>query len=147
MITRPKPPGIYGFHGIHRYLSNFYIEYDGSHVEGEYQRAKCRGSGDRARFHQDGKILGGPLKSPAECRVIGKKVQLRTDWEEVKLGIMLFYVTKKFKDDTLLRNSLLLSKPLYLEETNDWGDDFWGVCNEKGQNMLGAILMQVREEL
>jgi predicted NAD-dependent protein-ADP-ribosyltransferase YbiA (DUF1768 family) len=28
-----------------------------------------------------------------------------------------------------------------------WGDRFWGVCNGVGENMLGKLLMQVREEL
>ena len=35
----------------------------------------------------------------------------------------------------------------YLEEGNTWHDTYWGVCNGKGKNKLGKILMQVREEL
>ena len=33
---------------------------------------------------------------------------------------------------------------LYLEETNDWGDQFWGV-DGTGLNMLGHTLMFVRD--
>ena len=34
-----------------------------------------------------------------------------------------------------------------LVEGNDWGDTYWGVCKGTGKNMLGKILMEVREEL
>lgn len=32
-----------------------------------------------------------------------------------------------------------------LVEGNTWGDTFWGVCNGKGKNYLGALLMEIRE--
>jgi hypothetical protein len=31
--------------------------------------------------------------------------------------------------------------------SNHWKDTFWGVYNGVGKNMLGKLLMQVREEL
>ena len=36
-----------------------------------------------------------------------------------------------------------------LVEYNTWGDTYWGVCTRirQGQNWLGKILMEVREEL
>jgi predicted NAD-dependent protein-ADP-ribosyltransferase YbiA (DUF1768 family) len=34
-----------------------------------------------------------------------------------------------------------------LIEGNWWGDVIWGVCNGKGENHLGKILMEVRKEL
>ena len=42
---------------------------------------------------------------------------------------------------------LLETGDVYLEETNTWGDVFWGVCNGKGENMLGQVLMLIRDEL
>jgi predicted NAD-dependent protein-ADP-ribosyltransferase YbiA (DUF1768 family) len=34
---------------------------------------------------------------------------------------------------------------MYLEETNHWGDVFWGVDKDKGgKNNLGIILMHIR---
>lgn len=42
---------------------------------------------------------------------------------------------------------LLATGTRYLEETNTWGDTYWGVCEGKGLNMLGKTLMQVRDEL
>ena len=34
-----------------------------------------------------------------------------------------------------------------LIEGNTWGDVEWGVSNGKGKNLLGMILMQVREKI
>lgn len=150
-----KRPGIYGFDGPYRFLSNFYIESDGTHVEGEYQRAKCANWLDRTRFEPQNCTT--PLHPPNFCKALGRKVKLRKDWEEldpkeglpIKVAIMLFYVCKKFKDHPSLREQLQLTAMLglYLEKTNHWGDTYWGVCQGRGLNMLGAILMQVRGEL
>jgi len=32
-----------------------------------------------------------------------------------------------------------------LIEGNDWGDTLWGVCDGKGRNILGVILMAIRK--
>jgi ribA/ribD-fused uncharacterized protein len=142
MITRPA--GIYGFTGSYGYLSNFYIEPDRTFVEYEYQRAKCAGFAGRDKF--DALFKLGKL-TPKMAKAIGRKVQIRDDWEDVKLEIMLFYVSKKFKDHPTLAALLKQTRTLHLEETNWWGDTFWGVCNGRGFNALGEILMQVRGEL
>ena len=34
-----------------------------------------------------------------------------------------------------------------LIEGNTWNDTYWGVCNGRGQNHLGKILMKVRSLL
>ena len=46
-----------------------------------------------------------------------------------------------------MSNKLLGTGDTYLEEGNTWNDTFWGVCNGVGENNLGRILMEVREEL
>lgn len=46
-----------------------------------------------------------------------------------------------------LRTKLLSTGDLEIIEGNHWGDTFWGVCNGTGENHLGRILMQVREDL
>ena len=33
-----------------------------------------------------------------------------------------------------------------LIEGNTWGDTYWGVCDGVGENRLGKLLMEVREE-
>jgi predicted NAD-dependent protein-ADP-ribosyltransferase YbiA (DUF1768 family) len=34
-----------------------------------------------------------------------------------------------------------------LIEENTWGDTFWGICKGQGENHLGRLLMQIRDEL
>lgn len=141
----PKRPGIYGFDGPYRFLSNFYIEPDGTHVEGHYQEAKCAEAHQRALFHPN--TCTTPFHPPAFCKGLGQKVKIRPDWEQVKVEIMFFHVAKKFRDHPSLKLQLMETGHLYLEETNTWDDTFWGVCRGRGQNVLGHILMDIRSEL
>ena len=50
----------------------------------------------------------------------------------------------KFRANSDLRDRLLATGHCFLEETNNWGDRFWGVCEGVGENHLGRILMRVR---
>lgn len=124
------------FNGQYRYLSNFYIEPDGSHVEGEFQAAKCPQMADRFKG-----------LSPREAKALGRQVRLRPDWDAVKLDIMYQLVFKKFDTHVHLANQLWQTRPALLEEGNTWGDTFWGVCDGIGHNHLGRILMRVRWEV
>ena len=74
------------------------------------------------------------------------KVKLREDWEQVKLLVMEDLVRQKFSKDPL-KDRLLSTGSEYLEETNWWKDTYWGVCNGVGENILGQILMRVRDSL
>jgi predicted NAD-dependent protein-ADP-ribosyltransferase YbiA (DUF1768 family) len=47
----------------------------------------------------------------------------------------------------LYRSKLIATGTNYLEETNYWHDDYWGVYNGKGENHLGRLLMVVRDEI
>ena len=43
---------------------------------------------------------------------------------------------------------LLETKNKHLEEMNWWGDVYWGTDeNGKGENMLGKLLMEIRENM
>jgi len=126
------------FQGEYRFLSNFYIEPDGTHVEREYQQSKCRSILDRAQF--DG-------LTPGQCKRLGRRVKLRDDWESIRLDVMLKLVRKKFRDHGTLAKRLLDTGNIEIVEGNNWGDTFWGVCRGKGENHLGIILMTVRAEL
>lgn len=137
------PPEIDVFKGKYAFLSNFFIEPDNTHVEAEYQSAKCIDDVQRRAF------LVMPYLAPAQCKKLGKKVKLRPDWESVKLQIMEDLVMAKFADHEDLRNKLLATGDAELIEGNHWHDNFWGMCNcgrcSDGQNHLGKILMKVRE--
>lgn len=80
-------------------------------------------------------------------RVAYKMATFREDWDEVKVDIMRLLVTIKFSTHKDLAEMLVLTHPHELEETNHWGDVFWGVCDGVGENQLGKILMDVRDEL
>lgn len=84
--------------------------------------------------------------TPGEAKRLGRKIQLRPDWEKIKDNIMLTGLRKKFADPEL-RNLLLATGDEELVEGNYWRDTYWGVCNGVGQNKLGKLLMQVREEI
>lgn len=84
--------------------------------------------------------------TPGEAKRLGRKIQLRPDWEKIKDNVMLTGLHKKFTDPEL-RSLLLATGDEELVEGNYWGDTYWGVCNGVGQNKLGKLLMQVREEI
>lgn len=124
------------FSGRYSFLSNFYIEPDGTHVEGEFQAAKCRHPSDRDRF----KGL-----APGQAKRLGRQITLRQDWEYVRISVMLDLLVNKFKDHQQLRELLLNTGTATLIEGNHWHDHFWGVCNGVGQNHLGVLLMSIRD--
>jgi ribA/ribD-fused uncharacterized protein len=132
------------FRGKWRFLSNFYpslVNLDGwwyQTVEHAYQAAKTTKIEDRVPIYNVG--------SPAGAKSLGQKLSLRPDWENVKTDVMLLLLRQKFSHYSL-RELLLSTGNAELVEGNTWGDTFWGVCNGKGSNFLGKLLMQVREEV
>lgn len=135
---------IKGFFGDYHYLSNFHecpvihegILYGSS--EAAYQAAKTLNLKERLRF-----VDMSPSKSKRE----GYLVQLRPDWEDVKVQVMGEIVKDKFTRNEDLKQLLLSTDDKFLEESNWWQDIFWGVCKGKGENWLGRILMAVRTDL
>ena len=90
------------------------------------------------------------VSSPAEAKRLGKRIELRSDWLEVRDQIMYQVVLEKFKQNPDLKAMLLATGDAHLEEGNTWKDRYWGVCPPRsgnGENKLGQILMRVREEL
>lgn len=80
------------------------------------------------------------------AKKLGRKVKLRDDWEDVKIDVMRELLRVKFQIPEL-RKRLLATGMSELIEGNYWGDTFWGVCEGKGENHLGKLLMALREEL
>ena len=141
----PSSEDILGFFGDYRFLSNFWyctIEFEGEKyrtTEHAYQAAKTLDPKERKVIQEE--------THPAGARRKGQVLKLRDDWEEVKLKLMLEFTRQKFKNNDILAKKLLDTGDSYLEETNTWGDKFWGVCRGIGENNLGNILMKVRDEL
>ncbi len=74
-------------------------------------------------------------------------MKIRENWDEIKHEIMLEAVTKKFKTHKKLREILLATGDSQLAENSPF-DYYWGIgADGSGQNMLGKILMEVREKL
>ena len=130
----------------YEYLSNFYeaeIEYRGLRYgsnEAAFQAQKCMTEEEKLPFTE---------ARPSKSKGLGRRVPLRPDWEEVKVGIMEEIVRAKFTQHPELAARLLATGDKVLIEGNHWGDTCWGVDTRtgQGQNHLGKILMKVREEL
>jgi N-glycosidase YbiA len=72
---------------------------------------------------------------------------IRADWEEAKDGVMLAAVRAKFTQHEPLRALLLGTGDATLVE-HTYKDNYWGDGGDgSGKNMLGKMLMQVRDEL
>lgn len=133
-----------GFFGDYRFLSNFHladVEMDGeiySSTEHAFQAAKTLNKKERKAIRK--------AKTPKEAKKLGRLVKLREDWESVKFVVMLDVVRRKFQHPELAE-LLLATEDAELIEGNSWNDTVWGVCNGKGTNWLGKILMLVRREL
>lgn len=131
------------FTGTYRFLSNFYRatvilgDMTYSSVEHAFQAAKTLDEDERLQFHR---IIAG------EAKKLGRKIKIRSDWEEIKNSIMLELLHDKFQIPEL-RMLLKMTEPEELVEGNTWGDTYWGVCNGVGQNKLGKLLMQVRDNI
>ena len=75
-------------------------------------------------------------------------MELRDDWEFYRVAAMLDVLTLKFQQNPDIALLLKNTGNLYLEETNDWNDKFWGAdMIGSGLNMLGKCLMIVRNNL
>ncbi len=88
-------------------------------------------------------------KSPMIAARMGRSRQrpLRPDWEAVKADIMRQAVLAKFSQHPELRASLLSTGDARLVEHTK-KDSYWGDGGDgRGKNMLGAILMEIREKL
>lgn len=87
--------------------------------------------------------------SPSEAARLGRdrNSPLRADWESVKDEIMRTALLAKFRQIKDIREVLLSTdgKQLVEQTTNDY---YWGCGTDKtGQNMLGKLLMEVRDTL
>lgn len=95
-------------------------------------------------------ILAAP--TPDEAKRLGRKCLLRKDWEDIKDKAMYAILAYKFTIPEL-REKLLATGDEYLEEGTYWHDNYWGNCHcEKcvdivGQNKLGLLLMEIREDI
>lgn len=73
--------------------------------------------------------------------------KMRPDWQEVKVSLMTEIVRAKVAQNEDVRDCLLKTGSKVIYENSPW-DKFWGRGSDgTGQNNLGKILMQIRDEL
>lgn len=137
---------ITSFKDDYEFLSNFYpckitiAGYTFPSVENAYQAMKCANPNDYAQFVNIG---------PAEAKKLGRKVQLRSDWEQIKYNVMRQLLDLKFQDKVLLK-MLQDTAPESIVEGNYWHDNYWGICqcdkckDKIKYNHLGELLQRKR---
>lgn len=104
-------------------------------------------------YFQAQKHFGQPLAEeirstggPREAFVLGRSRAPRADWPKVKDIVMYRAVRAKFGQHKSLRDLLLSTGDAELVEHTS-NDNYWGDGGDgSGRNMLGCILMLVREE-
>jgi len=143
---------INNFRGKYGFLSNFYpaeitidsITYPTS--EHAFQAMKVMDRGIQMAISK--------APEPEDARRMGSKrymekhgIKIREDWDDIRVLIMRGIVYLKFYKHPSLFKQLIETGNEELVEGNWWNDTFWGVCNGIGENHLGKILMEVRENL
>jgi len=125
------------------FLSNFYPApiLCAGHVwptsEHLYQALKTDQAGEREGIRL--------ASTPAAVKRLGRTVTLRSDWEQRKIATMRWVLWRKFTQHPALAARLLGTGEMRLVEDNP-ADGFWGTGYDgTGQNMLGALLMELRD--
>ena len=125
------------------YLSNFWecpVTYEGltyRNAEAAYQASKCANKEERNWF----------VDTPAHiAKAKGRRVEMKPDWNEVRLSAMWNILQAKFAQHPDLTAKLIATGDEEIVEGNTWNDKFWGKCNGEGMNHLGIMLMAIREE-
>jgi ribA/ribD-fused uncharacterized protein len=89
------------------------------------------------------------VKSPSEAARTGRdrKHRLRRDWDSARVGVMREALRAKFTQHADLRELLLSTGDAAIVEHTE-RDDYWGDGGDgSGANMLGRLLMELRDEL
>lgn len=132
-------------------FSNFYpcsVEYGGivyPNSECAWQSLKTLDMKKRKKF---------ATYKAAGAKKMGRRVELRSDWEEVKYQLMVNVCYAKFFQNKELKSILQATgEEELIENTTAWHDNVWGNCEcerckeTEGKNLLGKALMEVRSKL
>lgn len=115
---------------------------------------------EKARLFGDEEALKDILKAyhPNQMKLIGKKVRNfdQNIWDEKKISIVKIGNLAKFSQNPKIKKFLIGTHSKILVKTNEY-DPIWGIglskedeninnpMKWKGQNLLGFILMDIRE--
>jgi ribA/ribD-fused uncharacterized protein len=89
-------------------------------------------------------------RTPGLAKHMGRAVELRPFWNDIRNDVMRSLLRAKFSDPELAEE-LLDTGDKTLIEGNTWHDTYWGATQVDGKwvgaNHLGRLLMLVRKEL
>jgi len=88
------------------------------------------------------------LYTAGQIKKLSGGIVLKSGWDDIKLSVMERCLRQKFNQNPY-KAKLMKTKYEHIQEGNMWNDKFWGVCLKtgKGENNLGKLIMQIREEL
>ncbi len=111
-------------------------------VEHYYQFKKF----EKTDYEYAVKIKNAP--TPKDAKILSmKNDNIPSNWDDIKVDILKSAVKVKFETYDNLKKLLLSTGDEELVE-NNVEDSFWGIGSDgKGKNMMGKILMSLREEL
>ena len=105
------------FRGKYFFLSNFYpapVEYQGYRFENNEAAFQAAKGPERMRD-----FCG---LNPQSAKRLGRRIELRSDWEEVKFDVMYQVCRAKFLQNPELAKMLIETGDAELVEGNTWGD-------------------------
>ena len=155
------PKHIKQFRGEYSFLSNFFyspINYNFDdlpfYTHDNIERGKI-GAISNEHFFQACKaysfsdhyrIITSAYPSIAKKR--GRKIKIRNDWENIKIDVMRYGLKMKFDQNPDIKQKLIDTRSMFIEEGNKWNDLYWGVDlhSGNGNNVLGKLLMELRRE-
>jgi predicted NAD-dependent protein-ADP-ribosyltransferase YbiA (DUF1768 family) len=86
--------------------------------------------------------------TPGRSKKIGQEIDIRSDWNEIKISVMTYLNEQKYDNNPELMELLMSTKGQKIIEGNTWGDTFWGQSPiGTGRNELGKILMAIRDNI
>jgi ribA/ribD-fused uncharacterized protein len=142
---------ISNFSGKNEFLSNFcicpvWIDFKGrkwATTEQAYQAAKLKDE-DMETMN----LMDQDKITPGKSKRMGQKIDIRSDWNAIKIIVMTKINEEKFSKNPELMGMLQATKGQELIEGNDWNDTFWGQCPiGNGRNELGKVLMGIRDSI
>lgn len=83
---------------------------------------------------------------PTTAKFYGRSIEIDSSaWNNASYSAMHATQVLKFGQHRDLMRLLLTTDGATLVEGNNWGDRLWGQVNGDGQNLLGKILMNLRD--
>lgn len=82
-------------------------------------------------------------KTPSISKTLGRRVQLRSDWFDVRDNIMRQILYLKFEQHPELKEQLISTGFCKIIDNTNY-DHYWGYINGEGKNMYGKLLEELR---